>query len=343
MDFSKKLIRWYNSNQRSLPWRGTKDPYKIWLSEIILQQTRVAQGLPYYEKFIENFPTVFHLAKADEQTVLKLWQGLGYYSRARNLHQTAQQIAADYNGRFPTNFLGLQQLKGVGTYTAAAIASLAFDEDVVVLDGNVYRVMARYFAVELDIAAHSSKKYFFELAQSQLPKGKAAVFNQALMEFGATHCTPQNPKCESCIFSNSCAALQKKIVDKLPLKLKKTKVTQRFLHYIIPIDCNQNTTLNKRTNKGIWQNLYEFPLVETLEKTTTIDAEIQTLFPQQNIEKPILKATITHKLSHQNLEIYFWELQLQEALPEALSFEEVKKRPFPIVIYNFLSENYFCK
>ncbi len=341
--FAALLIDWYTKNQRNLPWRGTKDTYKIWLSEIILQQTRVAQGLPYYEKFIENFPTVFHLANADEQTVLKLWQGLGYYSRARNLHKTAQQIVNKFNGEFPKNFIDLQNLKGIGTYTAAAIASFAFDENIAVLDGNVYRVLARYFGVEMDIAAHSSKKYFFELAQSLLPIGNAAAFNQALMEFGATNCTPQKPKCETCIFNNSCISLQKKIVEKLPIKLKKTKVTKRFLHYIIPIDSCQKTSIKKRTKKGIWHNLYEFHLIETINRNFEIEPQIVTLFAKNTLKKIEQKETVKHKLSHQNLEITFWEAHLLEPLNNALDFEEVKKHPFPIVIYNFLSENYFCK
>ena len=203
MEFSKALISWYLQNKRNLPWRNTKNPYHIWLSEIILQQTRVAQGLPYYLKFTEAFPTVESLANADEEQVLKLWQGLGYYSRARNLHETAKNITQNFNGTFPKNYLELKKLKGVGDYTAAAIASFSYEENIAVVDGNVYRVLARYFGLDLDISQPKTKKTFQELADNLLPKGQASVFNQAIMEFGALQCVPKNPVCDTCIFNNS--------------------------------------------------------------------------------------------------------------------------------------------
>jgi len=193
MNFSKSLIQWYLQNKRDLPWRNTIDPYFIWLSEIMLQQTRVAQGLPYFLRFTEAFPTVFDLAKADEEQVLKLWQGLGYYSRARNLHKTAQQVAFEFNGKFPANYAELLKLKGIGEYTAAAIASFAYNESVPVVDGNVYRVLSRYFEVETDIASSGAKKEFTQLAAELLPAGEANLFNQAIMEFGALQCVPKNP------------------------------------------------------------------------------------------------------------------------------------------------------
>ncbi|MEY2629135.1 MAG: Adenine glycosylase, partial [Bacteroidota bacterium] len=233
MNFSKSLIQWYLQNKRDLPWRNTIDPYFIWLSEIMLQQTRVAQGLPYFLRFTEAFPTVFDLAKADEEQVLKLWQGLGYYSRARNLHKTAQQVAFEYNGEFPKSYAELLKLKGIGEYTAAAIASFAYNESVPVVDGNVYRVLSRYFEVETDIASLGAKKEFTQLAAELLPAGEANLFNQAIMEFGALQCVPKNPNCTNCIFSDSCAALQKKKVDQLPVKSKKIKVKTRFFTYLV--------------------------------------------------------------------------------------------------------------
>ena len=213
MQFSNSLTAWYLQNKRDLPWRNTTDPYKIWLSEIMLQQTRVAQGLPYFLRFIESFPTVFDLANASEEEVLKLWQGLGYYSRARNLHATAKIIANDYGGDFPNNFKELLKLKGVGDYTAAAIASFSFNEVIPVVDGNVYRVLARYFDIETNIALPKAKKEFFELASELISKENPALFNQAIMEFGALQCVPQNPDCSKCVLNSSCLGLQKKKVE----------------------------------------------------------------------------------------------------------------------------------
>src|SRR5690554_5706333 len=289
MTFSQKLISWYSEHKRELPWRNTKDPYKIWLSEVILQQTRVAQGLPYYENFINTFPTVFDLAKADEQQVLKIWQGLGYYSRARNLHHTAQYISENLNGIFPDNYKDLLKLKGVGSYTAAAIASFSNDEAVAVLDGNVYRVLSRYFGIETDISSSKAKKEFQELANEVLDQKQPSLFNQAIMEFGALQCVPKNPNCEVCVLNDSCFALKEKKVDKLPVKLKKTKVTQRFLNYLVFLDENKNSIINKRTQNGIWKNLYEFPLLEVTEKTDleVITQKISEMYSDQYTIKDI--------------------------------------------------------
>jgi A/G-specific adenine glycosylase len=271
MEFSNSLINWYLQNKRDLPWRNTVNPYPIWLSEIMLQQTRVAQGLPYFMAFMEAFPTVFDLANAEEEQVLKLWQGLGYYSRARNLHATAKYIATELKGDFPPNYDQLLQLKGVGEYTAAAIASFAYNEPVAVVDGNVFRVLSRYFNVDSDISDGKTKKEFQNLAQQLLPKNNAALFNQAIMEFGALQCVPKNPNCENCIFSSSCAALQHKKVNTLPVKSKKTKVTNKYFNYLILKDVQGNFVVQKREGKGIWENLYEFPLIETEELVSEID------------------------------------------------------------------------
>ena len=233
MDFSNSLIKWYLQNKRDLPWRNTIDPYFIWLSEIMLQQTRVAQGMPYFFAFTEAFPTVFDLAKASEQEVLKLWQGLGYYSRARNLHKTAQYVAFELDGKFPDNYKALLSLKGVGDYTAAAIASFSYNEVVPVVDGNVFRVLSRVFDIEADISQPASKKIFQELAMELMPKDHPAIFNQAIMEFGALQCVPKNPDCTICVMNDGCLALKMDKVNQLPVKLKKTKVTNRFFNYFI--------------------------------------------------------------------------------------------------------------
>jgi A/G-specific adenine glycosylase len=269
--FSNSLINWYLNNKRDLPWRNTDNPYNIWLSEIMLQQTRVAQGLPYYLDFISTFPTVFDLAKAPEEKVLKHWQGLGYYSRARNLHYTAKYVANELKGEFPNNYKDLLKLKGIGEYTAAAIASFSHNEAVPVVDGNVFRVLSRYFDIETDISLATAKKEFSELALELMPKNDPATFNQAIMEFGALQCVPKSPDCKNCIFNSSCAALQKKKVQYLPVKLKKVKISYRFFNYIVFEDDKLNTLIQKRDQKGIWQNLYEFPLIET-ETELNLDA-----------------------------------------------------------------------
>jgi len=345
MNFSKSLIQWYLQNKRDLPWRNTVDPYFIWLSEIMLQQTRVAQGLPYFLRFTEAFPTVFDLAKATEEEVLKLWQGLGYYSRARNLHKTAQQVAFDYDGVFPESYAELLKLKGIGEYTAAAIASFAYNESVPVVDGNVYRVLSRYFEVETDIASSGAKKEFMQLAAELLPAGEANLFNQAVMEFGALQCIPKNPDCANCVFNNSCAALQKKKVTLLPIKSKKLKVKTRFFNYLVYTDEVNNTLIEKRTQKGIWHNLYEFPLLET-EKEVSFE-ELLDLMSNQDIKNKILEvsrfntALIVHKLTHQHLNIHFWKITVEGKLSGGTNWESVKKMPFPIVIHNFIEAERF--
>ena len=261
--FSKKLILWYLDHKRDLPWRTTAIPYYIWLSEIILQQTRVEQGLPYYQAFVSVYPTVKKLANASEEEVLKLWQGLGYYSRARNLHTTANYVSNELSGIFPTSYKELIKLKGVGDYTASAIASICFNEATAVVDGNVYRALARYFGIATPINSSLGIKEFKNLAQQLIDVDKPGNHNQALMEFGARQCKPQNPNCEICIFNDSCIALQQKKISELPVKLKKTKVKNIYFNYIVLIFKNKKTLLQKRIGKGIWQNLYEFPLIET--------------------------------------------------------------------------------
>ncbi len=342
MEFSNSLLQWYLQHKRDLPWRNTTKPYPIWLSEIMLQQTRVAQGLPYFQAFTTAFPTIFDLANASEEQVLKLWQGLGYYSRARNLHQTAKFIANDLNGIFPKSYLELLKLKGVGEYTAAAIASFSYNEVVPVVDGNVYRVLSRYFDIETDITSSSAKKEFTELAQQLIPKKNPALFNQAIMEFGALQCVPKNPNCEICIFNSSCLALQMKKIAELPVKSKKTKVINRYFNYLIFKDKNNNTILKQRTEKGIWQNLYEFPVIESNKEETyeSISKTIHSKYFNKKIKTITLLNTelIKHKLSHQHLYINFYEVEISVVLENGISLENAKKMPFPVVIFNFLEK-----
>jgi A/G-specific adenine glycosylase len=344
MDFTNLLIEWYLQNKRDLPWRNTTNPYLIWLSEIILQQTRVAQGMPYFYAFLESFPTVKELAIADEQQVLKLWQGLGYYSRARNLHQTAQYIANELDGVFPNSYAGLIQLKGIGEYTAAAIASFAYNEPVPVVDGNVFRVVSRYFGIESDISTGKTKKEFTALAAELLSKEQPALFNQAIMEFGAMHCTPKNPDCENCIFNSSCVALQKGLVGQLPFKSKKIKIRKRYFNYIVLQDKKGNTKIQQRTDKGIWHNLYEFPLFETTQEEgfETIAPLIKNDTDFGDSVVSIQEAnpiSLIHKLSHQHLYIKFWKVTVNNTLTDGVNPEQLRTFPFPIVIHNFIEED----
>ncbi|KAF2512592.1 A/G-specific adenine glycosylase [Flavobacterium foetidum] len=339
MNFHNILIKWYLQNKRDLPWRKTTNPYHIWLSEIMLQQTRVAQGMPYFFSFTEEFPTVKNLADASEEKILKLWQGLGYYSRARNLHKTAQFIANDLNGVFPDSYKELLKLKGVGEYTAAAIASFSYNEAVPVVDGNVFRVLSRYFDIETDIAMPTAKKEFTALAKELMPADNPAIFNQAIMEFGALQCVPKNPDCAICVFNESCAGLHKKKVSQLPVKSKKVKITNRYFNYLVLEDALGNTFIQKRTSKGIWHNLYEFPLLET---DSIVDFDFvfqnsQLFFPDytiNSIEK--YSDAVAHKLSHQHLAIQFWKIKINNVLKDGIDQEKLKTFPFPIVIYNFI-------
>jgi A/G-specific adenine glycosylase len=349
--FHKKLIQWYLQNRRDLPWRSTKNPYFIWLSEIILQQTRVTQGLPYYEKFVNTFPKVEDLANASEESILKLWQGLGYYSRARNLHFSAKLVAAEYDGIFPINYEGLLKLKGVGDYTASAIASICYDEATAVVDGNVYRVLARYFGIATPINSTLGIREFKLLAQQLIDKTQPGTYNQAIMEFGARHCVPQNPDCNSCIFNDKCMALSTNKIGSLPVKLKKIKIRKRFFNYIVVNSEDQQTVLQQRTGKGIWMQLFEFPLVES---DTDVDATELTKFDEYiylakelRIESLTLfnEKVIIHKLSHQHLYTKFWIAETKDlsrtstdlAL-QGVPIKKVHDYAVPVLIENFISE-----
>jgi len=345
MNLTKSLIAWYLQNKRDLPWRHTTNPYYIWLSEIMLQQTRVAQGMPYYFAFTSAFPTVFDLANASEEQVLKLWQGLGYYSRARNLHKTAQFVASELDGIFPNNYNDLITLKGIGEYTAAAIASFSFNEAVPVVDGNVFRVLARYFDIETDIANASAKKEFAALAYELMPKNNPAVFNQAMMEFGAIQCVPKNPDCSVCVLNSGCLALKLNKVNQLPVKSKKAKAKNRFFNYVVFEDQNKHSIIQKRSDKGIWHNLYEFPLIES-ESEIDFDVFSVELMRRNFVQNPIIsiselnEISQIHKLTHQHLHIKFWKVSVAGTLENALEIETLKTFPFPIVIFNFIEKQW---
>lgn len=347
MSFSNNLITWYLEHKREMPWRNTTDPYKIWLSEIILQQTRVAQGLPYYIAFTEQFPTVQDLAAATVEEVLKLWQGLGYYSRGRNLHTSAQMIVNDFDGKFPDTYTEIKKLKGVGDYTASAIASICFNEPTAVVDGNVYRVLSRIFGIDTPINSTQGIKDFKTLAQELIDVKRPADFNQAIMEFGAIQCKPQNPYCLHCIYNDSCIALQKNKIKELPVKLKKNKVKNRYLNYLV-IQSKDNTTIVKqRTGKGIWEGLYEFPFIEIdavieekeenrFRESATTSTQLSNLdikSIQRYNDKPII-----HKLSHQRLHTTFWIVEVATITKEAVSFDKIKEFPVPVLISNFIDQ-----
>ncbi len=341
---SKNLISWYLQNKRELPWRNTLNPYHIWLSEIILQQTRVLQGLPYFLKFTEAYPKVEDLANAPQDDVLKLWQGLGYYSRARNLHTTAKMVAEQMQGIFPDNYADLLKLKGVGDYTASAIASICFNKPEAVVDGNVYRVLSRYFGISTPINISAGQKEFKTLAQQLIDADQPGTFNQAIMEFGARYCVPQNPDCENCIFNSDCVAFQQQKVSELPVKIKAKPVKKRYFNYLVVLSQNERTILQQRTGKGIWQQLYEFPLIETSMEINL--SALQNLeqfqdfsvgFDIENIslfnEKPVI-----HKLSHQHLYTRFWIVEVTQPSKNTVPISELENYAVPVLIADFVSE-----
>jgi A/G-specific adenine glycosylase len=342
MQFSNVLINWYLTSKRDLPWRKTNDPYRIWLSEIMLQQTRVEQGMPYYFRFIEAFPSVFHLAEASQQEVLKLWQGLGYYSRARNLHDTAKYIAEECGGIFPDNYKELKKLKGVGDYTASAIASICYNEPVAVVDGNVYRVLARYFGINTPINSSAGVKEFKALATELLDKDNPSAFNQALMEFGALQCKPKNPLCVTCPFNNSCLALKENRISELPVKLKKGKIRHRFFNYLVFHSEENTTLLNQRKGKGIWNGLYEFPLIETEKQLTSAEFLMEEEFREKTGKNAVIRLynekPVVHKLSHQHIYACFWIIEPQKSPENGIPVSKIAKYPVPVLIQNFLNE-----
>ena len=343
--FSKKIIRWFYTNKRDLPWRNTKDAYLIWLSEIILQQTRVEQGMSYYLKFAKTFPTVKHLAKADNDEVMKLWQGLGYYSRARNLHTTSKIISDKYKGKFPSEYSEILTLKGVGEYTAAAIASFAFDKPHAVLDGNVFRLLSRVFGIETPIDSSQGKKEFTALANELLDKKNAALHNQAIMEFGAIQCKPVSPDCSVCPLNTMCVAYEKKLVSVLPVKEKKTKVRNRYFNYVV-LNYKGTIVINKRTGKDIWTNLYDFPLIETEKEQTEEEflgsKEWKIFIGKNKYSVKSISKVYKHILSHQKIYARFWEIDCASPLQKIIGDKAIVIRRKDIFKYAVprLVENY---
>lgn len=320
-DFVLQITEWYRQNARSLPWRETKNAYFIWLSEVILQQTRVDQGYDYYRKFTENYPSVNDLAAAREEDVLKLWQGLGYYSRARNLHKTAREVVERFDGTFPASYSELLSLKGIGPYTAAAIASFAFDLPHAVVDGNVYRLLSRYFGIDTPIDSGKGQKEFRELASALIPVSDPALFNQAVMEFGALQCTPANPGCSTCVLLDSCASGRNGLFKNRPVKAKKTVVRDRCFHYF-HCEHNGNIAVRKRTSKDVWQHLYEFPMLET----GSVDPAPEVL-RQLGTDTPEVVYSATHILSHQRIHASFYKIPDPEVIKD-LDFEWIDLKAF---------------
>ena len=333
-DFTKALLKWHTGeNTRAMPWKGEKDPYKIWLSEIILQQTRVEQGWAYYEKFLEAWPTIADLARAPEQKVFKLWEGLGYYSRCRNLIATAKKINTEYDGKFPAQYEEILALKGIGLYTAAAIASFAFNLPHAVVDGNVLRVLSRYFGNSTPIDSSAGKKLFSELADRLLDKGQAGIYNQAIMDFGAIVCKPQNPLCGTCVQRMDCQALQKGLVERLPVKEKSIRKRQRWFYYFLVETPDDHIYIRKRKEKDIWEDLYEFVLWETDEPVYIDDSGIlrsdfvlQT-FGDQSLTVRYISRVYRQELSHQTIRGQFITVRLEKPLAAlANEYQLIDKR-----------------
>ncbi|HSH52483.1 MAG TPA: A/G-specific adenine glycosylase [Bacteroidales bacterium] len=341
----KTFITWYEQNKRPLPWRETNNPYHIWISEIILQQTRVNQGISYYYKFIKQFPDIYALANAPIEEVLKIWQGLGYYSRARNLHYAAHQIVNNYQGKFPANFQELLKLKGVGEYTAAAISSIAFNIPEPVLDGNVYRVLSRLFGIVESPQKANGKKTFKQKAIELIINQPPGIFNQALMEFGALQCIPKNPECTQCVFKKQCFAFQNNMVNELPLKKQKINKSHRYFHFF-DIHYQNNMFIEQRKQNDIWKLLYQLPMIETNEPVSIENLTKQTLWKKlfkgtivniQNISKEKI-----HHLSHQKLFAKFYNLTIDH--PNLyliknyieINAEDIGKYSIPKLIENYL-------
>ena len=311
------LINWYAENRRDLPWRNTPTPYQVWLSEVILQQTRVSQGMEYYLRFTERWPSVIDLAQATEEEVLKMWQGLGYYSRARNLHQCALQVVEQYHGQFPADFEQLKKLKGIGEYTAAAIASIAFGLPHAVVDGNVYRVLSRLFDIETPINIHEGQKLFSQLADELLNRIQPGVHNQAMMEFGALLCTPKNPDCQRCPLQAQCLAFSHQTVLQRPVKLQTIKNVTRYFNYLV-LRINDSIYLHKRSGNDIWKNLYDFPCIES-QKELTVEEIISSreffhLIEDQLFTIEKTSPVFTHKLTHRTILAQFIEIKLEKEL-----------------------------
>lgn len=345
--FNSKTHSWYSLYKRDLPWRNTHDPYLIWLSEIILQQTRIDQGMAYYFRFADEFPTISALADASEDQILKLWQGLGYYSRARNLHFTAKFIQQNYNGFFPEDHDTILLLKGIGEYTAAAIASISFNLEYPTVDGNVYRVLSRFFGILEPIDTSSGKKIFHDLAKELIKGVDPGMHNQALMEFGALQCTPKNPDCNQCPLNERCFAFLNQKVGELPVKQNKTKIRDRYFNYLV-LSYKNNTWIRKRVGNDIWKNLFEFPIIETENEISTENLIIQTEFRKIiSIADQVVIENVSdwkiHILSHQRIHYRFIRIRLNDEiqLPEDIfrvNKEDIFNFAVPKLLDTYLNE-----
>jgi len=347
--FTNSLMTWHNlENKRNLPWKSEKDPYKIWLSEVILQQTRALQGLPYYLRFTETFPTIKDMAAASDDDAFRLWQGLGYYNRCKNMLATARHISTDLGGKFPMSYDGLLQLPGIGPYTAAAISSFAYGLPHAVVDGNVYRVLARYFAIDIPFDTTKGKKIFAALAQELLDTGNSAAYNQAIMDLGATVCTPKNPHCDNCPLQKKCIALNGQIVDLLPVRSKKQTVRKRYFHYLL-LQWKNTIWIHKRTANDIWENLHEPFLIEA-DHTLDVNSLLEhKQFKDLKINYTNIRYDkyLKQRLTHQMIESHFFTLELSKKThindPDGmwLNESELKKAAFPKTLVSFLKNNLY--
>ena len=343
MSFENQLVKWYLNNKRELPWRENIDPYRVWISEIILQQTRVVQGEKYFNNFIKKFPSLESLSSADESDVLKMWKGLGYYNRAINIHKTAKKITNTLNGIFPNTYNELIKLKGIGDYTASAISSICFNEYNPVVDGNVLRLLSRYYGLKTPIDSLKGQRNIREIGKQLISKvANPGDFNQAMMEYGALVCTPF-PDCEACIFSSKCVAYMNKEVDAIPVKSKKKKPKERFLNYIVFIDSKQKTIVNKRSNKDIWYKLNEFPLIESKTEIKNINTLTEFKKIIDNSSLSILKEKkniyrVKHILSHQILYISFYQISVKETITSGVHLSNLNNYNFPVPITNFINK-----
>lgn len=347
MSFAVKLMQWYGEHGRDLPWRATQNPYIIWLSEIILQQTRVEQGRPYFYRFVDAFPNVAAFAEANEEDILRLWQGLGYYSRARNMHKAAQMVMQDFQGIFPTRYEEVIRLPGVGEYTAAAIASFSANEPKAVVDGNVYRVLARYLGIKEPINTSTGKKLFARLAQEMLDIHNPGAYNQAIMDFGALQCKPKKPLCEACVFRLDCRALRENNVEVLPVKLKGKGSRNRYFHYFIVREADR-MLMAKRGQGDVWTSLYEFPMIETAADVSVPELMINPDFTEYFEENTILKVVdkpVKQVLSHQNIYARFYivsEAGMVKAKKKEWDYhyyEKIDKLAKHKLIFSFLEKN----
>ena len=341
--FSEKILEWYSDHRRDLPWRKTKDPYKVWVSEIILQQTRVDQGLPYYQKFIKAFPNVKALAAANQEVVLRLWQGLGYYSRARNMHRCAMQVTSEYKGSFPQQASGLKKLTGIGDYTAAAISSICFNEPAAVVDGNVYRVLSRVFGITTPINSTEGKKEFSSFANQLIPEKNPGDYNQALMEFGALHCTPRIPDCTNCPLAKGCVARKQNLQAMLPVKIAAAPKKERYFNYLL-LEKDGKIWMKKRDAGDIWHGLYDFLLIESDKRLNDKMLKLQMIRQFNLTGAPRLIQTLTHILTRQKLHTSFFYInhpfefsENKKLSGKFFSRNEIKKLPKPVFIDKILN------